>query len=228
MATSQGFSTETFAEAVFVLDLVCDRSNIMDMDKPHEKYKFQIADAWAELTSYEQVQRIIERKVTDLRDLIRATANFLPDQERANELVLLDMVKHPSNITEAVRMALFIARGTGERLTPTDIRQRAEQRGFNFSEYTNPLASIHTILRRMKDSNPPEVEVDESDGTYLLVVGKPGEMSPEYLEKTRNKIWRKIVDKTVDPAMMERLFGEITAEVIDDDFKKTKRKEISE
>jgi hypothetical protein len=80
----------------------------------------------------------------------------------------------------------------------------------------------------MKDSNPPEVEVDESDGTYLLVVGKPGEMSPEYLEKTRNKIWRKIVDKTVDPAMMERLFGEITAEVIDDDFKKTKRKEISE
>jgi len=228
ITASHSFCTE---ELFLVLDFLCDRSKLFDMDSPpnkyHDKYRKQIADAWSELTSYEQIQRIIDGKIDDLRVLIRATANFLPDNERSNELLLLDIVKHPSNITEAVRTVLFIARGIGERLTPTDIKQRVEQRGFNLSEYTNPLASIHTILRRMKESTPPEVEIDESDGTYLLV-GKPGELSPEFLEKTDNKVWRRIVDRTVDRKLIEKLLAEVTSEVVDEAFSSTKRKQLSE
>lgn len=209
------------------IDKYIHRSKLLDMDTRHDKYRRQIADAWSDLTSYEQVQRHVESKVNDLRDLIRATANFLPDKERANELVLLDLVKHPSNITEAVRMVLFIARGTNARLTPTEIKEKAEERGFSLSEYTNPLASIHTILRRMKESDPPEVELDESDGTYLLL-GRPGEISPVFLEKTKNAVWRKIVDKTVDPKIVEKLFSEITGEIVDHAFSEASRKGIDE
>jgi hypothetical protein len=54
-------------------------------------------------------------------------------------------------------------------LTPTQIKEHIEARGFSLSEYTNPLASIHTILRRMKEADPPEVEYDEQNDTYKAV-----------------------------------------------------------
>ena len=79
----------------------------------------------------------------------------------------------------------------------------------------------------MKESDPPEVELDESDGTYLLL-GRPGEISPVFLEKTKNAVCRKIVDKTVDPKIVEKLFSEITGEIVDHAFSEASRKGIDE
>src|SRR5713101_5000509 len=99
--------------AAFFLDFVCDRSKLLLMDSPHDKYRRQISDAWSDLISWERALGVMESRVADLRDLIRSTANFLPDDERARELQLLEILKHPSNITEAVRSILFIAAATG-------------------------------------------------------------------------------------------------------------------
>jgi len=195
------------------------------MDSPHDKYRAQIDDAWKELCAYEKAERLISERIADLRELIRATANFLPDGERMAEMILLETMKHPSNITEAVRSTLFIAMTKNLRLTPTDIKSRAEQRGFNFSEYTNPLASIHTILRRMRESDPPEVDYKEDDGTYLLINFKASEdMSEEFFNKMRLGVMSRIIDRAVDPELFKSLMIDISKEVTATELSKLKTK----
>lgn len=121
------------------------------------------------MTLYEGIRSACDQKISDCRELIRANANFLPDVERNAELLLLEVFKRPTNITEAVRLALALAMARQQGLTPTQIKEHIEARGFSLSEYTNPLASIHTILRRMKEADPPEVEYDEQNDTYKAV-----------------------------------------------------------
>lgn len=194
-------------------------------------HRRQITECWAELQSYERLQRKVEERIQDLRELIRATANFLPDDERRAELMLLDMLKHPTNITEAVRAALFIAlMNKAERLTPVQIKERAEQRGFNFSEYSNPLASIHTILRRLlKESDPPEVDFDEATGSYLMITKGGSLLSPEFTEKVKKQTWERIVgaalNEPIDPVKARALMDKASSQIIDDllAFKKASR-----
>lgn len=195
------------------------------MVSPHDRYRKQIAENWADLCAYEKVAQTVNQRINDLRELIRATANLLPDAERGNELLLLDVFKHPSNITEAVKTVLFIAGARDERLTPTDIKARAEERGFDFSEYTNPLASIHTILRRMKESTPPEVDFSEADGTYLLIAGV-GDLSHEFLEKHQKELWIRMANRVADPEKIRQLIMEISPEIVDEAWNETQERKL--
>jgi len=112
----------------------------------------------------EQQQR--NEEIADLRELIRANANLLPDVERRLELVQLEFLKFPTNITEAVRLAIFGASIAEQKVNPIEIKALVEYSGFDFSEYSNPMASIHTILKRMKETN--KVDYDETvDGFWF-------------------------------------------------------------
>lgn len=184
------------------------------MDSSLDKYRKQISEAWADLYFYRSARQKIEQRIQDLRDLIRANANFLPDSERLVELMLLDVLKLPANIGEAVRTALLLAAFKRERLTPAQIKELAEDRGFNFSEYTNPLASVTTTLRRMRESHPPEVQFDETDGTYLLINLKQTSMvAPEFTEKAYNEVLQRVVAKGLDADRSRALMDEIGAEI---------------
>jgi hypothetical protein len=55
----------------------------------------------------------------------------------------------PIGLTDACRM---IVRGAGLPVTPADVRQRLQSIGFDLSKYSNDLAAIHTILKRLNDS----------------------------------------------------------------------------
>lgn len=157
---------ECLLERVFVLDFALDRSKLLGMDTSCEKYRAEIAECWRNLKGFELIRDLAEEKISDYRDLIRANANFLPAPERNSELMVLEVFRRPTNITEAVKLALILGDARQERLTPTQIKEQAEKRGFDFSGYTNPLASIHTTLRRMKEADPPEIDYDEAAGTY--------------------------------------------------------------
>ena len=62
-------------------------------------------------------------------------------RQKLAELLALEMLKVPENITEAVKITLFLARGRKQGLTPVQIKEQAQERGFDFSGYTNPMAS---------------------------------------------------------------------------------------
>lgn len=49
-------------------------------------------------------------------------------------------------LTDACRMILKVA---GHPLTVAEIRAQLEAMGFDLSKYSNPLASIHTVLKRL-------------------------------------------------------------------------------
>ena len=52
-------------------------------------------------------------------------------------------------LTDAVRVVL---RGAPHPMTPTEIRDRLEAIGFDLTKYTNSLAAIHTVLKRLNES----------------------------------------------------------------------------
>jgi hypothetical protein len=52
-------------------------------------------------------------------------------------------------LTDACRL---IVRGAGLPVTPTEIRDRLHAFGFDLSKYSNELAAIHTILKRLNEA----------------------------------------------------------------------------
>jgi hypothetical protein len=52
-------------------------------------------------------------------------------------------------LTDACRMALKTA---GHPLTVNEVRMQLEAMGTNLSHYSNPLAAIHTVLKRLRQS----------------------------------------------------------------------------
>ncbi len=197
MASSQGLSNFSMACIRFlVARLALDWSNMRFMDLSNlDSFRKQIAEAQTSIQKLYTFRKVIDGKIADLRNLVRANANFLPDKEREAELLVLEMLRIPENITEAVRIAVFLACAHKEGVTPIEIKEEAEQRGFDFSEYSNPMASIHTILKRMKDADPPEVKYDEQNGTYTYCEDIPFEAADYSVYHHLNQVaWFKFVN----------------------------------
>lgn len=55
----------------------------------------------------------------------------------------------PMGLTDACRL---IVRGAGVPVTPTEVRDRLRSFGFDLSKYSNELAAIHTILKRLNEA----------------------------------------------------------------------------
>jgi len=55
----------------------------------------------------------------------------------------------PLGLTDAVRL---VVRGAGVPMTPVEVRDRLHAIGFDVSKYTNDLAAVHTILKRLNES----------------------------------------------------------------------------
>jgi hypothetical protein len=95
------------------------------------------------------------RELSKVAGLIRATVKMLPPQQAAlGERVLEELDERPLGLTEGIRLSLMT--DTREWMSPTEIRESLRGLGFSFESYkANPLASIHTTLKRLGD----EVEV---------------------------------------------------------------------
>ena len=55
----------------------------------------------------------------------------------------------PMGLTDACRL---VVRGAGLPVTPTEVRERLRAFGFDLSRYSNDLAAIHTILKRLNQA----------------------------------------------------------------------------
>lgn len=163
MATSHDSCT---AANILLLTCALDTSNVSYMNMIPDNCRSQISEARKRLQQLLREQQKANQEIEDLRALIRANANFLPDAERTREMTLLEFLKQPANITEAVRFTIFLASASGQKITPIGIKSAAETISFDFSEYSNPMASIHTILKRMREASPPQVDYDEESGSY--------------------------------------------------------------
>jgi len=106
------------------------------------------------------------RELSRLSELIRSTIKMLTPVQRAKCDALLERIdRRPAGLTTSIRLCFTAGK---EWLTPVEIRDMLVGMGFRFEMYkANPLASIHTTLKRMV---PHEVECKTVNGqkTYRL------------------------------------------------------------
>lgn len=120
----------------------------------------------------DRLQEVIERIATvreaawSMRDL----SGIDPDKEYPH---LFNFEATPDvGFTDAIR-EVFRA-NQGLVLTPVGVRNKLKERGFKLDNYKNPLASIHTILKRLeKQGELYSWQEDEESPTGYTLMTRP-------------------------------------------------------
>lgn len=103
-----------------------------------DDYRRALATAIREYEALGQQRQDIDRRLAEIMQTIGTLSRLCG---------LVSTV--PFGLTDACRM---VVRGAGIPVTPTDVRQRLEAIGFDLSKYSNELAAIHTILKRLNEA----------------------------------------------------------------------------
>ena len=101
-------------------------------------YLDALAEARRELAACLEQRTSLEKRIADLRETVTSLARLSGDTQSTDV---------PNwGITEACREAL---RSAGADLTGIEVRERLEKAGFSFARYSQPSASMHTVLKRL-------------------------------------------------------------------------------
>jgi hypothetical protein len=105
-------------------------------------YRAALERAWNELAVIIEQKKQIATREAQLNETVRALTPLVG--EWTPDLTEL-------SLSNAVRF-VFNGLAIGRTLSAMDVRTKLEELGYNLSEYENPLANIHTCMRRMIDS----------------------------------------------------------------------------
>ena len=104
----------------------------------HQEYRRALDAAILEYETLGARRREIDQRLAELTQTIGVLSRLLG---------LTPTV--PMGLTDAIRLVL---RGAGVPMTPLEVRDRLQAIGFDVSKYTNDLAAVHTILKRLNHS----------------------------------------------------------------------------
>jgi len=108
------------------------------------------------------------KAISEYTNAIRALAQVCEDEEiREEYLTKLDEVNGKQGFADAVRSVMKL----GNDYTPVQIKALITLfKKMDFSGYSNPMASIHTTLRRMKQSGEvEETRNEKGEKAYRLI-----------------------------------------------------------
>ncbi len=139
------------------------------------------------LTEATQTYREAEKAVTEYTNAIRALAQVCEDEDtKVTYLLALEEISGRPGFADAIRSALRAARET-----QTTIQIKGTiilMKKMDLSVYSNPMASIHTTLRRMKDRGEVEEVInDKGEKAYRLLPGSPGVPLPNQDDIARQR-----------------------------------------
>ncbi len=125
-----------------------------------EQLKGEIISRKKELGECIQRQEELETRIAHLQEIAIATARMLGTQYVPEDAL---------GLTDAIRQAFKTA--PAQQMSPTDVRARLKQMGFDITNYGNLMASIHTVLTRLAFAG--EISVSNStDGKIYTFVKK--------------------------------------------------------
>jgi hypothetical protein len=104
----------------------------------HEDYRRALEAATREYEDLGAKRRAIDQRLAEVAQTIGTLSKLLG---------LTPTV--PLGLTDAVRL---VVRGAGVPMTPVEVRDRLLGIGFDVSKYSNDLAAVHTILKRLNES----------------------------------------------------------------------------
>lgn len=103
-----------------------------------------------------ELARVLEEKAGLLQAFTRCEQQIgalIQTMNAIAPLVGAEPLPAPEGLTDSIRAILTEA---GEPLTASEIRDGLVAKGFDMKAYANPLANIHTILRRLTDAKAVE------------------------------------------------------------------------
>lgn len=100
-----------------------------------------------------QLQREIENRNQQIAALSQTMKAIAPLAGEEPPEPVDDSDTPPGGMTDSIRAILT---KSCEPLTAAEIRECLEAMGFDMKSYSNPLATIHTVLRRLSDSSEVE------------------------------------------------------------------------
>ena len=125
-------------------------------------YPAWYAGAKAELEKLQEEKAQLKRSLDDCDKQIAAliqTINALAPLVGEEPIAAPEPEAPPAGMTDSIRGILAEAK---EPLSAAEIRDLLETMGFDMKSYSNPLATVHTVLRRLTESG--ETEAQEKDG----------------------------------------------------------------
>jgi hypothetical protein len=111
-----------------------------------ESYARALAAARKELDALLRERDELETRVARVRRTIAALSAL------CDEPTPLDL-----GLTDAIRTVL---RGSVEAVSPPEVKERLDTLGLDLSQHSNPLASVHTVLKRLVHAG----EADTTEG----------------------------------------------------------------
>jgi Tfp pilus assembly protein PilN len=100
-------------------------------------YRSALAAAIKEYESLGDQRRQIDERLSQLAQTIGTLSTLLGLTPT-----------HPMGLTDACRL---VYRNSGVPLSPTDVRDRLRAMGVDLSVYSNEMAAIHTVIKRLNE-----------------------------------------------------------------------------
>jgi len=110
----------------------------------------------------------INEQMRGVSQMARAALNMVPNEDRIKLATSFwEVMKSQEGLTEAIRNILFANRG--QWTTAVQVKELLDKSGFDFSGYTsNPLSSIHSVLKRFKKEEVKSVRLMSGSHGYQL------------------------------------------------------------
>jgi Fe2+ or Zn2+ uptake regulation protein len=107
-----------------------------------------IKDAREELRSWVANRQQTDKRIAELRILLRTLVRFMPDEtQRQQVLAEVDAARRKApSLTESISQILSESK---KPISSNDIREQLETSGFDLDEYSQPLATIQSTLQRL-------------------------------------------------------------------------------
>jgi hypothetical protein len=114
-------------------------------------YEKALDNALSELDELLRRRRKIDEQISQIRDVALALCRKADGNKTRKEKLMYifgQLNVGTPKLTDAVKDALYAA-DPGRRLPAIQVKDLMELRGFDFINFTNPLASVHSTLRRL-------------------------------------------------------------------------------
>jgi hypothetical protein len=117
-----------------------------------------------ELDALRADREILNKKISVMEEAIQLVRTVYSDAAEGSPAAIgaIDSL----GFTDAVRQAM----SAGMRMTPIEVRDELANNGFDLARYSNPLATIHTILKRLLEAGQLE-ELEAADGKSYRLLG---------------------------------------------------------
>ena len=132
---------------------------LMNSDKKMIESQFQKLSHAAEERQKAQIE--MDRHETAIRGLLALVDD---ESELVGYLERLEKIIKPSGFTDAVRAAM---KRSTTAMTPVEVKDALAANGFNLAGYSNPLASVYTILKRLAQTEDVEATTKDGKSAFL-------------------------------------------------------------